>query len=240
MSKNGPFITAKLAIACKAMSISKQGIIDAHLFRHACKEFDSVRKISDDDFNCILEAGRLSPCSFGIEPWKFLVIQNPELRGKLLPHTWGGQKQLPTASHVITTLIRKSRFMRYDSDFVHDFMRQVQLFPEDAAATRTAILEKFQREDFSLLDSERAINDWSGKQSYIALGNMMTAAAMLGIDTCPIEGFAHHAIEQVLATEIGLDLNDWSVTYLLAFGYRKCAPARPKTRQSQQAVVEWL
>jgi len=222
------------------MSISRQDIIEAHLFRHACKKFDSTRQIDDDDFDCILEAGRLSPCSFGLEPWKFLVVQNPELRHKLLPHVWGGQKQLPTASHVIITLIRKSRFMRYDSDFVQNFMRQVQLFPEDAAATRTGILEKFQREDFSLLDSERAINDWSGKQSYIALANMMTAAAMLGIDSCPIEGFAHQAVQQLLATEIGVDLNDWSVAYLLAFGYRKTAPARPKTRQPQADVVEWL
>lgn len=222
------------------MSISRKDIIEAHLFRHACKEFDSTRRISDDDFDCILETGRLSPCSFGLEPWKFLVIQNQELRSKLLPHVWGGQKQLPTASHVIITLVRKSRFMRYDSRFVHDFMRQVQQFPEDAAITRTAILEKFQREDFSLLDSERAINDWSGKQSYIALGNMMTAAAMLGIDSCPIEGFAHQAVQQVLEVEIGLNLNDWSVAYLLAFGFRKAAPARPKTRQPQATVVEWL
>lgn len=222
------------------MSISRQQIINAHLFRHACKEFDPTRRIGDEDFACILEVGRLSPSSFGLEPWKFLVIQNPELRNKLLPDVWGGQKQLPTASHVVLTLIRKSRFMRYDSQFVHDFMRQIQQFPEDASITRTAILEKFQREDFSLLESERAINDWSGKQSYIALGNMMTAAAMLGIDSCPIEGFAHQAMQQILATEIGLDLNDWSVAYLLAFGYRKGAPARPKTRQPIEAVVEWL
>lgn len=222
------------------MSVSRQDIIDAHLFRHACKEFDSAQRISGDDFDCILEAARLSPCSFGLEPWKFLVIQNRELRDKLLPHVWGGQKQIPTASHVLITLIRKSRFMRYDSDFVHEFMRQVQQFPDDAAATRTSILEKFQREDFSLLDSERTINDWSAKQSYIALGNMMTAAAMLGIDSCPIEGFSLQTVEQVLASAIGLDLNDWSVAYLIAFGYRKAAPARSKTRQPQAAVVEWL
>lgn len=239
MSKNGPFITAKSATASNTMNIGRQDIIEAHLFRHACKEFDPARLIDNDDFDCILEVGRLSPSSFGLEPWKFLIIQNPALRSKLLPHVWGGQKQLPTASHIILTVIRKSRFMRYDSEFVHGFMRQVQQFPEDAAITRTAILEKFQREDFALLDSERAINDWSGKQSYIAMANMMTAAAMLGIDSCPIEGFAHQAVQQLLAQEIGLDLNDWTVAYLMAFGYRKDAPARAKTRQSQAMIVEW-
>lgn len=222
------------------MPIDKQDILDAYQFRHACKEFDATRRISDEDFDFILETARLSPSSFGLEPWKFLVVQNPELREKLRPLVWGGQKQLPTASHVIVTLIRKSGFMRYDSAFVHDFMRQVQKFPEDAAQTRTQILEKFQREDFALLDSERTINDWSGKQCYIALGNMMTAAAMIGIDSCPIEGFGLEPVQQLLAKEIGLNLEQWTVAYLLAFGYRKGDPARAKTRQSRTDIVEWL
>jgi nitroreductase len=222
------------------MTVGKQDIIDAFLFRHACKEFDAARLISDEDFDFILEAARLSPCSFGLEPWKFLVVQNRELREKLRPHIWGGQKQLPTASHVILTLVRKSSFMRYDSAFVHNFMREVQLFPEEAALARTGILEKFQREDFALLDSERAMNDWACKQTYIALANMMTAAALIGIDSCPIEGFAQTALQQVVASEMVIDFNDWGIAYLVAFGYRKGAPARPKTRQSTDAVVDWF
>lgn len=222
------------------MSISKQAIIDAFWFRHACKEFDAERKISSEDFEFILETARLSPCSFGLEPWKFLVVQNPALRQTMLPHVWGGQKQLPTASHVIVTLIRKTGFMRYDSEFVQDFMRRVQKFPEDAALARTAILKKFQQEDFALLESERAMTDWAGKQSYIALGNMMTAAAMIGIDSCPIEGFEQAALQKVLAEEMAVDFNAWGLAYLVAFGYRKGAPARPKTRQEQAAVVQWF
>lgn len=221
------------------MTISKQDIIDAHLFRHACKEFDPDKQISSDDFECILETARLSPSSFGLEPWKFLVIQDPALRSKLLPHVWGGKKQIPSASHLLLALIRKSKYMRHDSQFVHDFMRQIQNFPEDAAAARTAVLEKFQREDFELLDSERSINDWSGKQSYIAMANMMTTAAMLGIDSCPIEGFELQLLQKLLADAIHLDLNDWKVSFLLAFGYRKGEPGRPKTRQQYSTIVEW-
>lgn len=222
------------------MNISKQAIIDAFLFRHACKEFDAERKISDADFEFILETARLSPSSFGLEPWKFLVVQNPTLRQKMLPHVWGGQKQLPTASHVIVTLIRKTCFMRYNSEYVQDFMRQVQKFPEEAVLARTAILKKFQEEDFALLASERAMTDWAGKQTYIALGNMMTAAAMIDIDSCPIEGFEQTALQKVLAEEMAVDLKAWGLAYLVAFGYRKAAPARPKTRQEQAAVVRWF
>jgi nitroreductase len=222
------------------MTISKQEILEAYRFRHACKEFDAERKISAEDFDFILETARLSPCSFGLEPWKFLVIQNPQLREKLRPHIWGGQKQLPTASLLILTLLRKSHFMRHDSAFVHDFMRDVQHFPEDAAQARTAILQKFQTSDFQLLESERAINDWAGKQSYIPMANMMTAAAMIGIDSCPIEGFEFNSLEQVVTEEIGIDPEHWAVAYLLAFGYRKNPPARPKTRQEAGEVIEWL
>ena len=222
------------------MSIKPQQILDAYWFRHACKEFDTSKQISSADFEVILEVARLSPSSFGIEPWRFLVVQNSALREQLRPHIWGGQKQLPTASHVIVCLVRKSHFMRYDSEFVQQFMRQVQKFPEDAAQARSKILEKFQREDFAILDSEQAMTDWATRQTYLPLANMMTAAAMLGIDSCPIEGFERAPLEQMLAAQTGLDFNDWGCAYLLALGYRKAEPSRAKTRQAMADVVEWL
>jgi nitroreductase len=222
------------------MTISKEAIIEAFWFRHACKEFDGDKKISADDFDFILETARLSPSSFGLEPWKFLVVQNPELRQKMAPHVWGGQKQLPTASHLIVTLTRKTCFMKFDSAYVRDFMRRVQKLPGDAIQMRSSVLQKFQQFDFALLESERAMVDWGGKQCYIAMGNMMTAAAMIGIDTCPIEGFEQAALQQVLAKDIDIDLDAWGLAYLLAFGYRKGQPARPKTRQDKDAVVQWF
>lgn len=222
------------------MTISKQEILEAFRFRHACKEFDAARKISTDDFEFILETARLSPSSFGLEPWKFLVVQNPVLREKLSVHTWGGQKQLPTASHIIVALMRKSFFMRYDSAYIYRFMREVQKFPEEAAQARTAILEKFQRQDFDLLESERAMSDWAARQTYLPLANMMTAAALIGVDSCPIEGFEREELEQTLAGELGINIEHWGASYLVAFGYRKGEPTRPKTRQDEDAVIEWL
>lgn len=72
--------------------MDKKTVLDAFMFRHACKEFDPDAKIPEEDFLFILEAARLSPSSFGFEPWKFQVVQDMTLRGKLLPHTWGGRK----------------------------------------------------------------------------------------------------------------------------------------------------
>ncbi len=222
------------------MTINKQDILDAYQFRHACKEFDAERKIAGADFDFILEVARLSPSSFGLEPWQFLVVQNPELREKLRAVTWGGQKQLPTASHVILTLVRKSYFMRYDSAYLQYIMRDVQQFPEDIISLRSGLIEKFQRSDFDLLGSERTLTDWATRQTYLPLANMMTAAALIGIDSCPIEGFERVAVERIMAEDAGIELEQWSVAYLVAFGYRKNPPARPKTRQKRDAVVRWL
>lgn len=216
----------------------KEKIIDAFMFRHACKEFDDSQKISDADFDFILETARLSPSSFGLEPWKFLVIQNSALREKLLPVTWGGGKQIPTASHLILTLAKKSYFMKYGSDYIADFMKNVQNLPDDVIAPRQKVYQQFQEHDFNLLENERAMTDWATHQTYIALGNMMTAAAMIGIDSCPIEGFNRPQLEALLAQEINLNLEQFSVAYLVAFGYRKNIP-KVKTRQTIDKIVEY-
>jgi nitroreductase len=216
----------------------KEKIIAAFMFRHACKEFDDTKKISAADFDFILETARLSPSSFGLEPWKFLVLQNPTLREKLLPAVWGGGKQIPTASHLVLALAKKSHFMKYDSEYVADFMQNVQHLSDDVIVPRKQFYQSFQETDFNLLESERAMTDWAIHQTYIALGNMMAAAAMIGIDSCPIEGFNRQKLEAVLAQEIGLNLEQFSVAYLLAFGYRK-NPPKEKTRQAIEKVVEY-
>jgi nitroreductase len=216
----------------------KEKIIEAFMFRHACKEFDDSKKIPTADVEFILETARLSPSSFGLEPWKFLVIQNQALREKLLPAVWGGGKQIPTSSHLVLALAKKSYFMKYDSDYVADFMKNVQNLPDDMIALRKKFYQQFQETDFNLLESERAITDWAIHQTYIALGNMMSSAAMIGIDSCPIEGFNRQQLETLLAREIGLNLEHYGVAYLVAFGYRK-NPPKEKTRQAIEKVVEY-
>ena len=94
------------------MQKRKEEILKAHGYRRAIKEFEASQKISDEDFEFILEVGRKSPSSFGWEPWKFMVVQNMELREKLMEPSWGAQKQLPTASHFVILLARKGNEMR--------------------------------------------------------------------------------------------------------------------------------
>lgn len=222
------------------MEHTKEEILKAYHFRHACKEFDVNKKIADEDFHFILETGRLSPSSFGFEPWKFVVIQNQELRNKLLPVAWGAQKQLPTASHFIVILARKKEEMLYNSSYISNFMANIQQLPEEVVTMKRGFYKEFQESDFQLLESDRAMFDWASKQTYIALGNMMTAAAQIGIDSCPIEGFHQEKVTAILKEEGVISDDTFGVSVLAAFGYRAEEPKHNKTRQTMDKVVEWI
>ncbi len=217
--------------------IDKQDILDAFNFRHACKEFDAGRKIPEEDFHFILETGRLSPSSFGFEPWQFVVIQDMGLRERLLEETWGAKKQFPTASHVVAILVRKGD-MRHGSDYIQGIMRDIQRLPPEIVERKGAVYRQFQEKDFDL-DDARKLLDWAGKQCYIALGNMMTAAAAIGIDSCPVEGFNQAETERILADAGVLDSERYGLAVMVAFGYRK-NPQPGKTRQALEQVVRWV
>lgn len=222
------------------MESTKEKIIEAYEFRHACKEFDKDKKISEDDFKFLLEIARLSPSSFGFEPWKFLIVQDMKLREKLVPVSWGAAKQLPTASHFIIILAKKDDEMLHSSDYVEYIMKDVHNIPDDKRELRRERYKKFQEEDFKLLDRKGAIFQWASKQTYIALGNMMTAAAQIGIDSCPIEGFDREKLEEILEKEGIIDREKYGVSIMVAFGYRKEEPKRAKTRQDIEKIVQWI
>lgn len=221
------------------MNNKNQAIIDAFQFRHACKQFDSTKVVSEEDFNTILEAGHLSPSSFGFEPWKFLVVQNPKLREKLFPVSWGAQNSFNGASHFVILLARKEVDTIYSSEYVTKIMSEVQNLPKDVVDGKRAAFESFQKNDFNLLESDRALFDWASKQTYIALANMLTAAAFLQIDSCPIEGFNIEKVEKILKEEGILDTEHFGVSVMVSFGYRAREPYQ-KTRQPLDAVVQWI
>lgn len=221
------------------MSNEKQAILDAFQFRHACKKFDPAKAVSEEDFSVILEAARLSPSSFGFEPWKFLVLQSPEIREKLRPVSWGAINSFNGASHFVILLARKKADTLFDSDYVTRIMTEVQKLPSEIAEQKRKAYEGFQRKDFNLLESDRALFDWASKQTYIALGNMLTTAALLRIDSCPIEGFNREAVEKILQEEGILDTEHFGVSVMASFGYRAAEPY-PKTRQSLDSVVQWV
>ena len=212
---------------------------EAMKFRHACKVFDVNKKISQENFEFILEAARMSPSSFGFEPWRFLIVQNLDLREKLRKHAWGAKDSLPTCSHFVVILARREQTMRYNSEYIQHMMKNIHKLPNEAIFKRASILEKFQREDFEILNSQRTIFDWSAKQTYIALANMMNAAAYIGIDSCPIEGFEMRAITKILKENFKIDTGVFGVSSMVAFGYR-INEQKVKTRQPIDDITQWF
>ncbi|MBM1107140.1 NAD(P)H-dependent oxidoreductase [Aurantibacter crassamenti] len=219
-------------------NIAKEDILNAFNFRHATKEFDATKTISDDDMKFILEAAHLSPSSFGFEPWHFIVVQDKKLRELLKPVAWGAPLKLDTASHFILGLSMKAPMVKHDSEYIMHMMKDVKQLPAEVIELYSKFYREFQERDFDL-DTDKKLFDWSAKQTYIALGNMMTAAALTGIDSCPIEGFHQEKAEALLKEKFGVDTDKYGLSFMTAFGYRKADPEFGKTRRDFDDIVTW-
>ena len=177
-------------------------------FRHACKRFSS-QVIPDHQFETLLEIGRLSPSSFGMEPWRFIVVKSDELKAQLRPLCWN-QPQITECSHllVITT---DDAAVKGGTEYVKTMFSRRGLDGE-AEAKYLQVYSDYMAPKESADDG---VASWTARQAYIAAANMMTGAASMKIDSCPIEGFEKEKVEAALALESG-----HSVALIVAFGYR--------------------
>ncbi len=216
--------------------ISKQQVLDAFHFRSATRYYDPSKKISEEDFAYILELARLSPSSVGSEPWQFVIVQNPELRQKLKPVSWGMATQVEDASHLVVILAKKNA--RYDSDFFRSSLEKRGLNQEQIEKA-LARYKEFQTHDINVLENDRTLFDWCSKQTYIALANMMTGAALIGIDSCPIEGFNYAEVNRILAEEGAFDATEYGVSVMVTFGYR-AKEIKKKYRKPLEETVIWI
>ena len=217
--------------------MTHEQILEILNFRHACKEFDSSKKISDSDFEIILKGGQLSPSSMGIEPWKFLVIQNESLREELATVSWGGKKQIPSCSHLVILLSRMPKELKHDSSYIHHLLTEVKQMPQEAVENFKGVVKMI--EDTRFQNNEKALLNYSCLQTYIAAANMMTVSAMQQIDSCAMGGYDQKAVEEILIKHNLLNKDEFYLTLMVAFGYRINEPTR-KTRQSLNDLVVWV
>lgn len=216
--------------------MNRNEIMDVLNFRHSCKVFDDKKKVSDADFEVILEAGRLSPSSMGIEPWKFLVIENQELKNELGAVCWGGKAQMPTCSHLVLYLSRSAKELRFDSNYIDYLVKDVKHLPEDVASTYKGIMKSIEEVRFK---EDNEFEAYASEQVYITLANMMNVAAILGIDSCPIGGIDRKAVEKILVDRGLLDTEKFNIAVSAAFGYRVNNPGE-KLRQGMDEIVTWV
>jgi nitroreductase len=194
-------------------SILPKQLIDQLNWRYATKQFDPTRKISARDWATIEEALLLSPSSGGLQPWKFLVITNPELRAKLRTVSYG-QAQITDASHLVV-LAARNDLGEADVDAHIRRVAELQGAPVEALAPLRNMLVG------GIVNGMDAAGRaaWARNQTYLALGNLLTSAALLGVDACPMEGFDHAQYDQIL----GLGAEGYATAVIATLGYRAAA-----------------
>ena len=211
--------------------ISTQQLLDALNWRYAVKKFDPDKKIPADVWSVLEETLVLTPSSYGLQPWKFFVITNPEKKAALVSASYN-QTQPRDCSHLVVMAVKKNMEVA-DVDRLFDAIAEIQNRPRET----TKGYRKMMIGD--IVDGPRGKDSegWAKLQSYIALGNFMTAAAVLGVDTCPMEGFVPAMYDEVL----GLAEQGLTTAVLCAAGYRSDEDkyaAAPKVRYALEELIE--
>jgi nitroreductase len=203
-------------------------LLTALEWRYATKVFDPAQKIPAETWATLEQSLVLTPSSFGLQPWKFLVITDPALREQLVPHAWN-QRQVADASHLVVMVVKKA-LSEADIDAFMASIVEVRGGTADAlAGYRQMIMGSHSQGYMS--------TEWAKKQAYIALGQLMTACALLQIDTCPMEGFVAAKFDEIL----GLEAQGLTCAVLCPVGYRSADDryaSLPKVRYPLAAMIE--
>jgi nitroreductase len=209
---------------------NRNQLIDQLNWRYATKHYDPSRRISPADWAILEEALVLSPSSLGLQPWSFLVVDDPAVRAQLLLASYG-QPQVVDASHLVV-FAAKSSLGEADVDAHVRRTAEVRGIPvESLAGLRTMAVRSIVQ---GMTDSERRI--WAGNQAYIALGNLITSAALLGIDATPMEGIEKGRYDDIL----GLRERGLATSVIATLGYRAAGDkyaTTPKVRFARNQVV---
>lgn len=184
-------------------------LLDSLKWRYATKVFDKNKKVSETDLAEILEAFRLTPSAYWLQPWKLIIVENPELRQKLLPVSWN-QSQIVDASHLLVLARRDDLWDSFVDEYVEDFTKTRGIQKQDIAW-----YESMMKSFISSLSLE-AKTSWATRQVFIALWNILTFLASKEIDSCPMEWFDSKAYDEILWLK---DLSLSSVA-VLPIGYR--------------------
>lgn len=190
--------------------ISTTGLLDHLKWRYATKQFDPTKTIAPEIWTALEDALVLTPSSYGLQPWKFLIVTSAELKEKLKPFSWN-QPQVTDCSHYVIFAIQKNLTAEHVDRFVAR-TAEVRGGAIEAIANYRDLMVN------DVVDGARSfhVNEWSTRQTYIALGNFMTSAALLGVDTCPMEGIEPVNYDRAL----GLTTKGLTTVVACAAGYR--------------------
>ena len=213
----------------RTMPVSAQDLLSALNFRYATKAFDPSRKISSEDWSALESSLVLTPSSFGLQPWKFIIVETPEIREKLKAASWN-QGQVTDASHLVVLTGRTDLTQENINSWIAR-MAEVQGTEIGDLAGLAGMISSFA----GAMD-QPAKQDWNARQVYIALGQLMSSVAHMGIDACPLEGISKEDYDDIL----GLKDSGYTTAVACALGYRsaddKYAKA-PKARFPEEDMI---
>jgi nitroreductase len=213
-------------------SISPQDLLSQLQWRYATKEFDPSARISSDLWDTLEQSLVLTPSSFGLQPWKFLVITDQDRKESLLEHAWN-QRQVVDCSHFVVLAAPTA----VGDELIQSWIDCLATTRGDSAESLDGyrkIMEGF----LSHMDDKQRLT-WAQRQIYIALGQLMASAALLGVDACPMEGIVPAEFDRVL----GLSSRNLTTTVACALGYRTADDKYaklPKARFERGTVIEHL
>ncbi len=211
------------------MTVSAENLLASLRWRYATKKFDAERKIPDDTWEAIEDSLVLTPSSFGLQPWKFIVVRDIGVRANLAGASWN-QPQVTEASHYVV-LTARTDLEAGDIDSWMKRMTEIQGGTLEKVAPLKGMIE-----GFAQAMSHEARHAWNARQTYIALGQLMTSAALLGIDACPMEGISPADYDSILH----LEGSGYAAAVACALGYRadddKYA-SMPKARFEKSRVI---
>lgn len=208
-------------------------ILAALNWRYATKKFDPDKKISDDVWKALEQSLVLAPSSFGMQPWKFFVVRNADLRQQLVEHSFN-QEKVANASHLVVLAIKKD-IGTEDIPHYIDRVSEVRNVPKEKLEGLSNLIEGYLSDPPFPLQPDK----WSAKQVYLALGFFLHSAAMLGVDTCAMEGFVPAKYDEIL----GLSEQGYSAVVLCTAGYRDAgddAAYQAKVRFPTEEVVSYI
>lgn len=179
-------------------------------WRYATKQFDPAKTIAPEIWTALEDALVLTPSSYGLQPWKFLIVTSADIKEKLKPFSWN-QSQVTDCSHYVVFAIQKNLTAEHVDRFVARTAEVRGITVESLAGYRNIMVN-------DVVNGARSfhVNEWATRQTYIALGNFMTSAALLGVDTCPMEGIEPVNYDRLL----GLAAQDLTTVVACAAGYR--------------------
>ena len=207
-------------------------ILDQLNWRYACKKFDTEKKLSSEQVDTLVKAFNLTATSYGLQPMKLQVITNTDLREKLFANSFN-QAQVKDASHLFV-ITAKTNMNQSDIDAYFDLIDDLRATPKELIAPYRAHLT-----NWVASESENNMDIWARKQTYIALGNLLNVCAVIGVDSCPMEGFDANAYDEIL----NLKETDYTTSLVLPVGFRHeedFMSQLKKVRMEESKIVSFI